>query len=336
MKLAIDLRFNQQLNRESGKYLQDILMAMLASKPHHQFLILTNKGTPNSVLNNNGIIIKEMNDSRFGWFQQKKLIRLLQEFNAAGFIQMSDRGFDLFKANASGFSKKQLQVPHTRIRFLPPNNPGVAESIEVFIKPLPINDYPDFSWAQSESIKTRYTGGRDYFLFAGPLHSSHSLIELLKAFSVFKKWQQSNMQLVLAGRETDWTETLEEKLSNYKYKADVVLLKNLPEPELAGIIAASYAILYPEIDDRIPIELMQAVRFGKASIVSDTTPLKSITQAAIWINNHELQEGFAQAMIQLYKDEKQKTALQEMAKQENLQYGWPQLISEFWQVVYPN
>src|SRR5579875_254914 len=95
------------------------------------------------------------------------------------------------------------------------------------------------------AMKERYTGGKEYFIYAGALQPRKNLINLLKAFSIFKKWQRSNMKLVLAGRLAWKNNEFLQLLKTYKYKNDVVLTGYVAEQELAPLISAAYALVYP-------------------------------------------------------------------------------------------
>src|SRR5689334_13802185 len=52
----------------------------------------------------------------------------------------------------------------------------------------------------ARATKEKYTSGNEYFLYIGAIHPRKNLVNLLKAFSIFKKRLKSNMKLVLAGR----------------------------------------------------------------------------------------------------------------------------------------
>ena len=54
-------------------------------------------------------------------------------------------------------------------------------------------------WEEKELIKEKYADGKAYFLFSGDINQRSNLINLLKAFSFFKKRQKSNMLLLIAG-----------------------------------------------------------------------------------------------------------------------------------------
>jgi len=51
-----------------------------------------------------------------------------------------------------------------------------------------------------ELTKRKYTDGKSYFVYNGTLQSNKNCLNLLKAFSIFKKRQKSNWKLVFTGR----------------------------------------------------------------------------------------------------------------------------------------
>ncbi|MFM8759164.1 MAG: glycosyltransferase, partial [Methylophilaceae bacterium] len=95
------------------------------------------------------------------------------------------------------------------------------------------------------AVKAEYANDCEYFLFTGGIHPRKNLLNLLKAFSVFKKWQRSNMKLLVVGRKAWQYEDVLEKLNTYKFREDVVLLDYLDDEELAKITASAYAAVYP-------------------------------------------------------------------------------------------
>jgi hypothetical protein len=104
-------------------------------------------------------------------------------------------------------------------------------------------------WEDREKIKEKYTGGTEYFLYTGPIYPPDPLITLLKAFSHFKKWQQSNMKLVMAGSVNRKTGKLKEKLATYKYREDVIIIENPVTELLHELAAAAYAPVVPGEDE---------------------------------------------------------------------------------------
>ncbi len=108
---------------------------------------------------------------------------------------------------------------------------------------LPITRLPIYEWVALADAKNSLTEGANYFLAFQPLNG---FVDMLKEFSVFKKWQQTNMALVFIfdnDKELLQAQTL---LSGYKFK-DSIFLKSMSDFEPAWI-AASYAILFNTIN----------------------------------------------------------------------------------------
>ncbi|MBE7173695.1 MAG: glycosyltransferase [Williamsia sp.] len=166
-----------------------------------------------------------------------------------------------------------------------------------------------FSVEEREAAKTRFAAGLEYFVFAGDLQEEHLLTELLKAFSLFKKWQRSNMQLVIAGNTTARTDSWLQTLSSYKYRKDVHILQDPPKPVLLAAIAGAYAFVYPARHDHVPVNICYAMHAG-VPVVTSRIPVIEETagQAALYaVSNNET--GFSAAMQTLYKDERLRDSL---------------------------
>lgn len=87
---------------------------------------------------------------------------------------------------------------------------------------------------ERENIKKEIAGGREYFFADVTGVAALEVMNLLKAFSLFKKRQLSNMKLVLAGIGAI------DKLDSYKYREDVCLY---PE-RTKGSMEAAYAVIH--------------------------------------------------------------------------------------------
>ena len=163
--------------------------------------------------------------------------------------------------------------------------------------------YQLINWEQREQVKATYAAGKEYFLFSGIIHAQSNLIKLLKAFSLFKKWQKSNMQLILAINTTTDATTFIKSLQTYKHKADVILLKDITEDELRGITGAAYAFVSPALfNDNIPI-LLNALQCGVPVIASNTLPITEIFGEALLYADCNNVKELADKMMLLFKDE---------------------------------
>jgi len=318
MKTIIDFRVEEKFSPSVSAFLEQLWIDLAVRQPERPFVFLTEEGAPGEFPP--PIMVRTIKKSSFGWLDRKRLLTVLEEENAALYTSFSGGAVNVFALQGPASYKKDLQQTPLRIVFsgaallqLPAQAAGTVQ----YVQPaLPgIIKAASLGWTDTESIRTQHTGGREYFLFTGDIDAPHRLIELLKAFSLFKKRQQSNMQLVIAGAATEWTDFLEEKLATYKYRSDVVLVKDPGWHDTVRFAAAAYAMVYPSVSDALPLAVLLALQAEIPVIASDIPVTRELTAAAEWADNARLEESFAQGMMRLYKDETHKQQLVQKAKQ---------------------
>lgn len=165
-------------------------------------------------------------------------------------------------------------------------------------------------WQEKEDIKKNITGGKEYFVVHQPDLSGSVFVNLLKSFSKFKKRQQSNMQLVIAGIESE-KEYLE-KLEGFKYRADVHLYGVTKKMNDEKIMAAAYALLQPVRDE---FEMLNSFRRNVPVLISKAAYPEEFDQSAVLFGNFSVVEDLATQLMILYKDEKLRNGLIEKGKE---------------------
>jgi len=108
---------------------------------------------------------------------------------------------------------------------------------------LPITNLPLYEWVALADAKNSLTDGANYFLAFQPLDA---FVDMLKEFSIFKKWQQTNMALVFIFENEKELTQAHALLKGYKFK-ESIFIKTIVDIELTWI-AASYVILFNNIN----------------------------------------------------------------------------------------
>ena len=153
------------------------------------------------------------------------------------------------------------------------------------------------SMDEKHRIKQEYTQGKEYFFTDAASAGEDDIVHLLKAFSLFKKRQQSNLQLAIAGTPTP---DLQLKLQTYKYRQDVHWF----DPAAAGSLqAAAYAALFPFADDSLGTPLLNAWKRGVPALVSKDGLLHEMAGDAALSAGNDDAVAFAGYMMSVYKDE---------------------------------
>ncbi len=167
---------------------------------------------------------------------------------------------------------------------------------------------------EKEIIKGKYTEGKEYFLYAGSVDPGKNLINLLKAFSFFKKRQKSSMQLVIAGLAAKGYDQFVNDLKTFKFRNEVKWLDTIPTNELAKLIAGAYAMVYPAFVDDLNAIVFEAIQCEVPAIVSTAITLPGLcSQAVLWADPSDFMD-VAEKMMLLFKDENKRNDLIKMGK----------------------
>lgn len=222
-------------------------------------------------------------------------------------------------ATVSAYSKQDI-INHFKT---PPDKIDVVHSaVKDVFKPL--------EWEQKEAIKAQYTGGKEYFLYTGSIHPRKNLIDLLKAFSLFKKRQQSNMQLVIAGRLAWKNDAFKEKLATYKYRSDVVLTGYVEDEALAGLMASAYALVYPSLFEGFGVPPLEAMQCGVPVITSNVSSMPEVCGDAALYADPKSPEQIAEQMKTIYKDEALRAEMVSRGFVQASRYSWRITAEALW------
>lgn len=287
-----------------------------------------------------------------------KLPSLLSRYNADVFI--SEAGICSLQTDVpqymvltnvdfltKGKSKKNDHALYKRKFFssLVKKVAGIAVTREIFTEKLKLeypatenktktiyhglNDaYQTPAKSEKELIKARHSGDKDFFLFyLNPAGKEH-ILPVLKAFSQFKKWQRSNMQLILLMDHLN-NEKIVKKINSFKYRNEVKIIQHTSDPESAKIIGSAYALIsaHPE-NDQSDIAF-KAMKCEVPLIYISDHPLYE--DAAIHTLRDE--KAIAEAMMMVYKDEHIRKKYITKGKEYVVRFSWDNTAELLWNVI---
>jgi hypothetical protein len=190
------------------------------------------------------------------------------------------------------------------------------------VPPAPDEGMAPLSMEAREEVKGRVADGKEYFYtdIAGvPLSG---VIHLLKAFSLFKKRQLSNMKLVLAG---EGDRGIAEKLDSYKYRQDVYLV-----PRVDGdVIGGAYAAISLERRGSLGIDVLNAWK-ARVPVITSTD-----REAVLRVPAGD-PASLADGLKSLYKDETLRNGLIEKAALSVADLSLQQSVTTIWEAIGRN
>lgn len=227
-----------------------------------------------------------------------------------------------FLATVSEYSKKDIL---SNYKTDPDKIDVVFSAAKEIFKPL--------NNEEKQATKNKYTEGKEYFVYVGAIHPRKNLINLLKAFSVFKKRQESNLKLVLAGRLAWKYESFIQDLKTYKYRNDVIMTGYIPEEELVKIIGSAYALVYPSLFEGFGVPVLEAMQSNVPVITAAKSSMQEIAKdAALYADANDYKD-IADKMMHIYKNESLRNELIQKGKRIASQYSWRKTADLLWQSI---
>ena len=195
---------------------------------------------------------------------------------------------------------------------------------------------PDLSAAtaeQRERMKKKYAGDHEYFIYKGVISAEKNLVNLLKAFSFFKKRQKSKMQLVIAGERGAKYAEFVHLLQSYKFKEDINLLEDTTTNEEDQVMAGAYAMVYVPFYERDPFEVIKAMKSEVPLVLAETPLLKEYGGDAALYADPENINDIAEKMMLLFKDEQKRKELIEKERRRVTLFETSDTTGDLWRAI---
>lgn len=178
----------------------------------------------------------------------------------------------------------------------------LSAAAEIISPGIPAS-YKPLEWDEREDVKREFAWGVEYFVVVGSLDPNNNILPLLKAFSALKRRLHSNMKLVLAGAATAAGAEISASLASYKYRDDVVWLKESDQETLSRLVAGAYALIYTSRSDGMAMPVYAAMQCQVPVISLDGPVAREAGGDAVIYTDPDSLEDLADKMCLLYKDE---------------------------------
>jgi len=178
----------------------------------------------------------------------------------------------------------------------------------------------------SIKIKQQHTAEKDFFLAIQNGCSVAQLLVILKSFSAFKKWQQSNFKLVIYLDEKQ-LKSSKKLLGNYKYRSDVLLI--IKPEDFVTLFGAAYAVVFGGTETNFMEVYQLAFKYKIPMLLPEDEHYNAIAQnAALYCDLSE--KTIAEKLILMYKDESLRNTIIDNMSKESVQLQWEDISEKLW------
>ena len=177
-----------------------------------------------------------------------------------------------------------------------------ASQLQV-IFPVPSPYFKSSTTVEKEQYRLTNTNGSSYFMLTGALPSEQEFTRLLKAFSVFKKRQQSSMKLLIPFDVVNELPKYRNQLDTYKFRDQLILTGEIDTQKRADYTAAAYALIMADHAGITESAVMESLQAGTPLLVSRTAAAEALAGPAALYISPGSEQDLAEKMMLIYKDE---------------------------------
>ncbi len=198
-------------------------------------------------------------------------------------------------------SAQRIFVPDTNLQQIIRDDYGISAQKLLVVPPASRHEQQIISEQEKESVKAQFTGGREFFAYLGD-EDHASLIGILKAFSLFKKRMGTSLPLVIF-HYANHDKKFKADLASYKYKQDVILVRNERETEKFRILAAAYGAIVSEAGDQTGIPVLDIQSIRVPVITKDIPAYRAVLGETVLYSSPGDAGSVFENMMHLYKKE---------------------------------
>jgi len=173
-------------------------------------------------------------------------------------------------------------------------------------------------------------------LFIGRLEKRKNLVNLIKAFELFKnniQYPISNIQLILAGKNGLGFSMIKREIQKSPYGKDIVLKDYISEKEKSELYKNADLFILPSFYEGFGLPILEAMSYGIPVICSNTSSLPEVAGGAALLINPNNPKEIAEAMNKVFSDDALRKKMIEKGFENIKKFSWKKCARETMEIL---
>ncbi|MBK9356760.1 MAG: glycosyltransferase family 4 protein [Bacteroidales bacterium] len=193
--------------------------------------------------------------------------------------------------------------------------------------------YAPVDEATQETTRARFSFGKPYFFFVGALHPRKNLVNLFRAFDIFRESDAEDTKLLVAGARKWWTGEIADVYDKMKFRDDVIFAGRLDTDDMQKVMGSALALTYVSYFEGFGIPIVEAFRCGTPVITSKVTSMPEIAGEAALLVDPFNPDDIAQAMHSISTDEALRDRLIKAGNERATDFTWEKSAGRLWNTI---
>lgn len=188
----------------------------------------------------------------------------------------------------------------------------------------------------SEEIKLKtkqeLTGGDPYFVYLGSIHPRKNLVNLIKAFNIFKSNNHNNYKLIIIGRPAWKTQEFYKTLDASPYKSSIIT-KQVEREDLPNYIGSADGMFYVSLFEGFGIPILEGFEAEIPVVTSNLSSMPEVAKDAAILVDPKSPDSIALAMKKLSLDPSLRKSLVEKGKNRLNDFSWDESAEKVYKIM---
>jgi len=302
MKVAINGRFLQSRLEGIGRYTLELVDHMTQRHPQHEWHIILDRRYDHELFSRENLIIHILYPSARHpllwqyWFEYR-IPRLLSKigadvfFSPDGYLSLRTEVPTVLTIHDLAYAVRPSDLRKSHLRYMQKYLPQYLEkatsivAISDFTKASIAKYQPEVSHKVSRiyngvsdsfrpisdkdkiATRTRWTGGRPYFLYIGAIHPRKNVARLVKAFLRYKEQSNDPSVLLIVGRYGWLSKDIEQQIKAGISTGDVIHIKESIE-DIETLVGGAICMCYISLLEGFGLPVLEAMACGVPVLTS--------------------------------------------------------------------
>jgi len=168
-------------------------------------------------------------------------------------------------------------------------------------------------------------------LFIGRLEKRKNLVNLIKAFEIFRKsykLQATSCKLILAGKAGFGFTEIKKVIESSSYKKDIILKNYVSEEEKSELYKNASLFVLPSFYEGFGLPILEAMSYGTPVICSNVSSLPEAAGDAALLVDPNNPEEIAEAMKKVFSDDNLRKKMIEKGFENVKKFSWEKCARE--------
>lgn len=184
-----------------------------------------------------------------------------------------------------------------------------------------------------DTTRKKYANGKPYFIFVGTLHPRKNIVNMLKAFDLFKETDMDGIKFIIVGEKMFLTREIDDCLSGMKHSKDVIFTGRLDPEYLYKVVASAIAMCFVPFFEGFGIPMIEAMKCRVPVIASNVTSLPEVGRDAVLYCDPFSSLSISEAMIKITSDNQLREELMEKGSTRVREFTWEKSAEGFWNLI---